>query len=97
MEVTLEPSFSSCIETVAKAQYERVLSVLLKGKKEDEGLEQELELLRVFLESADFRQLRSFSEPALLEGGRVFFILRPTNGAPGYEIEMKTDVIERER
>jgi hypothetical protein len=89
MEIRLEPSLSSCIETVAKAEYERVLSLLLKGKQEDHQLEEELELLRVFLESADFSRLRGLSEKFLLDGRRVEFILRSTKAEPQYEIEVK--------
>ena len=52
MEIKLEPSLTHCIETTAKREYERVLGQLLKGKEEDSQLAEELELLRIFLESA---------------------------------------------
>ncbi len=48
MDIKLEPSLSHCIETVAKREYERVLSVPYK-KQEDPQLAEELELLRMFL------------------------------------------------
>ena len=86
MEIKLEPSLSNCIETVAKREYERVLSILLKGDQEDRQLEEELELLRLFLESADFSQLRSLSEDLLLDGRCVEFILKSTDSPPGYEV-----------
>jgi hypothetical protein len=86
MEIKLEPSLSNCIETVAKREYERVLSILLKEDQEDRQLEEELELLRLFLESADFSQLRSLSEDLLLDGRRVEFILKSTDSPPGYEV-----------
>jgi len=86
MEIRLEPSLSNCIETVAKREYERVLSILLKEDQEDRQLEEELELLRLFLESADFSQLRSLSEDLLLDGRRVEFILKSTDSPPGYEV-----------
>jgi hypothetical protein len=89
VEIRLEPSLAGCIETVAKREYERVLSILLKEDREDGQLEKELELLRVFLESADFGRLRSLSEDILLDGRRVEFILRSTDTPPGYEIEVK--------
>ncbi len=89
MEIKLQPTRSSCIETVAKREYERTLSELLKAMKEDEQLEQKLELLRLFLESADFRRLRNLTERDLLEGKRVEFILRPTRAAPGHEFEIR--------
>ena len=88
MEIKLEPTLSHCIETVAKKEYERVLSLLLRGKQE-ENLGEELELLRLFLEWADFNRLRSLSEERLLDGKRVEFILKSTNRVPGYEIEIE--------
>ena len=88
MEIRLEPTPSSCIETVAKKEYERVLSLLLKAREEDPELAEELELLRLFLESADFGELRSRSDEFLLIGRKVEFKLRSAGGAPGYEIEM---------
>ncbi len=88
MEVTLEPSLSHCIETVAKTRYENVLSLLLGGKQEDSLLD-ELELLRLFLESADLRHLRSRCEESLLAGKRVEVILKSTQEAIPYEVEIK--------
>lgn len=88
MKIKLEPSLSHCIETVAKQEYERVLSILLKGDQEDEQLEEELELLRLFLESADFGRLRGLSEDLLLNGRHVEFILTSTDSLPGYEVKI---------
>jgi len=88
MEIKLEPSLSHCIETVAKREYERVLSFLLRGKEEDAQLAEELELLRMFLESADFSQLRSRCEEFLLADKRIAVTLRSTNVLPKYEIEV---------
>lgn len=88
MELKLEPNISHCIETVAKRQYNRVLNVLLKGEAENEQLLEELELLRLFLETGDFRKLRGISEEFLRNGRRLEFILRSINGPPGYEIEI---------
>ena len=89
MEVKLEPNLSHCIETVAKREYEKVLSLLLGGKQEDSLLDK-LELLRLFLESADFGQLRSRSEESLFVGKRVEVILKSAQGVPPYEIEILT-------
>lgn len=88
MEIKLKPSLSHCIETVAKREYEKVLSLLLSGKQEDTLLD-ELELLRLFLESADFRQLRSRCEESLLAGKEIEIVLKSTHGVPAYEIEMR--------
>jgi hypothetical protein len=88
MEIKLEPCLSSCIETVAKREYKKVLSILLKPDQEDAQMEEKLELLKLFLESADFNQLRSLSDKFLLKGERVEFILKSTNNPPKYEIEI---------
>jgi hypothetical protein len=87
MEIKLEPSLSHCVETVAKSRYERVLSLLLGGKQEDSLLD-ELELLRLFLESADLGQLRSRCEESLLAGKRVEITLRSAQGIPPYAVEI---------
>jgi hypothetical protein len=88
MEIKLVPNPSNCIETVAKKEYEKVLSILLRADEEDSDLAEKLELLRIFLESADFGHLRSLSEEHLMAGGQVEFLLRSTENQPGYEIEM---------
>ena len=87
MEIKLEPSISHCIETVAKREYEKTLKLLLSEEQEDMQLEQKLELLRLFLESADFRQLRSRSNKPLAEGKRVTFTIRPIDGTVEYEMK----------
>jgi hypothetical protein len=86
-EINLQPSLAYCIETVAKREYKRILSVILRGKQEDRQLEEELELLKRFLEAADFSQLRSRCEEFLLAGRRVNVRLRSSSGVPEYEIE----------
>lgn len=88
IHIKLEPNLSHCIETVAKREYERVLSLLLKGKEEDPWLAEALELLRVFLESADFGQLRSLCDEFLLAGKHVTVRLKSINVAPKYEVEV---------
>jgi hypothetical protein len=88
MEITLEPGLDHCIETVAKNEYERVLGILLKGS-EGRDLEDRLELLRLFLESADFSALRSRCDDALLAGKRVTVTLRSTEQGPAYEITIE--------
>ena len=88
MEIKLEPSLDSCIETVANREYKTTLNILLKSDQEDEQMEEKLELLKRFLESADFNELRSRSDKFLLKGERVEFILKSTDTPPNYEIEI---------
>ena len=90
MEIKLEPTLASCIETVTKKEYERVLGALLKMDHEDENLAEELELLRTFLESADFGDLRSRTDELLLQGKKVECILKTTDSPQGYGIEIIT-------
>jgi len=63
------------------------LSQLL-NKGEDEKLAEKLEILRLFLESADFSKLRSESEKHLLEGKRVKFIVYLVEEKPRYEMKI---------
>ena len=54
-----------------------------QGNKE---LEEKSEILRLFLETADFKQLRAESEKRLTEGRMIRFIVYLENGAPQYEM-----------
>jgi hypothetical protein len=87
MEIVLEPTLTHCIETVAKREYETVLSLLLRDKKEDPRLADKLELLRLFLESADFGLLRSCCDECLFAGRPVKVIVTSTGGIPDWNIE----------
>ena len=75
------------METKAKREYNNTLSELLK-KGEQEGLAEKFELLRLFLESTDFSQMRNEYEKHLIEGKRVRFILYLVAGKPKYEIKI---------
>jgi len=81
----LEPELEACVETQVKREYNQTLSALLE-KGEEEKLTEKLEILRLFLESADFSQLRSESEKHLIAGRKVKFILYLVNGKPQYEM-----------
>jgi hypothetical protein len=78
--IELEPTLSSCIETLAKREYEKVLGTLLRTGIEDENLSEKLEVLRLFLESADFGDLRSQYEKYLEEGKKVRFRIYSKKG-----------------
>lgn len=54
--------------------------------REDKKLEEKIELLKAFLESMDFRKLRSQSEKHLVEGKQVKFIISWKEGKPSYEM-----------
>jgi len=71
-EIILEPNLSRCIETTAREEFERGVRLLLDGEDRP-GLTERTELLRSFLETADFGELRRISEPLLAQGLRVTF------------------------
>ncbi len=73
--VELTPSLAQCIETVAKKEYHDAASRYLRDPASDPALGERIEILRVFLETADFGALRRQSEPGLIEGRQVKFIL----------------------
>jgi len=78
--IELVPTVSHCIEAVAKREYWKSVDEYLKKRKGDGDLEQKIELLRSFLETADFGTLRRQSEEQILEGKQVKFILSLKEG-----------------
>jgi hypothetical protein len=86
LKIELVPDLSHSIETVAKREYRGATAKLLAVPKENNELEQKIELLRTFLETMDFRKLRQESEKYLVEGRTVKFIFYLENGAPKYEM-----------
>jgi len=84
--IELKPNLSSCIETLSKKEYERTLNLLLKKGPIDEGLGERLEVLRLFLESADFGYLRSQYEGHLTEGRKVTFLIYPEERKVSYKL-----------
>jgi hypothetical protein len=86
--VELYPSLSRCIETVAREEYWNLASQLMKSGQEDEELQQKVELLKGFLESAEFGKLRSQSEKYLIEGKKVKFIIYWKEAEPNYEMKV---------
>jgi hypothetical protein len=47
----------------------------MEGGQDDKKLKERIELLKAFLESMDFKKLRSQSERYLVEGKRVKFVI----------------------
>jgi hypothetical protein len=78
-EIVLEPDLSHCIETTAREEFERGVRLLLEGESQP-GLTERTELLRLFLETADFGELRRISEPLLAQGLRVTFTVYEDGG-----------------
>jgi len=87
LRIDLVPSLDSCIETVARREYQEAKARLLAGEA-DEELQQRVELLRMFLETMDFRKLRKQSEVHLAAGKRVKFTVYLHKGRPQYRLHL---------
>ena len=81
LQIELVPDISHCIETVAKREYEGTLRQLLAEEEMNKGLEEKAEILRRFLQTADFKKLRAESEKWLTEGKTVKFVIYAECGA----------------
>jgi len=84
--IELKPNLSSCIETLSKKKYERILNLLLNKGSVNEELGERLEVLRLFLESTDFSHLRSQYEGYLAEGKKVTFQIYSEEGKVSYKL-----------
>ena len=89
LEIELVPDLSNCIETVTKNEYRESVSRYLQAGKRDGQLEERIELLRAFLESANFKELRKESEKHLVAGRDVRFVLRSEGGEPRCEMKVE--------
>jgi len=68
--IELVPTLEHCIETTARQEFSRSADAYMQQGEGDRKLEQRIELLRAFLETADFKKLRRESEKHLAEGKR---------------------------
>jgi hypothetical protein len=85
MQIELFPSLSHCIETTAKQEFWKSVDEYME-KQGDRQLEERIELLKAFLESVDFRELRCESEKHLVEGKKVTFVIRWEENKPHYNM-----------
>jgi len=84
--IELFPGLSHCIETTAREEFWNSVNQYMEGRQEDKKLEARIELLKAFLESMDFKKLRSQSERYLVEGKRVKFVISWKGGKPSYDM-----------
>lgn len=89
VRIELVPNLSSCIETVAKKEFRRLVADYFRAGETDTEFEEKFELLRTFLNSTDFRELRRDSEKYLRQGKSVKFILFWKEGKADYELEVE--------
>lgn len=85
-DIELFPSPSHCIETTARGEFWISVSQYMAGGQTGKKLEERIELLKAFLESADFRKLRSQSEQYLVKGKKVKFVISWKEGEPSYKM-----------
>lgn len=88
VKVELVPDLSQCIETVAKREYQNTLQILLSTEAASEELKERVEILRLFLEGADFKKLRAESERYLTNGRRVKFIVCTQGKVLKYDMQV---------
>jgi hypothetical protein len=86
VQIELVPDLSHCVETVAKKEYENLAKDYLITARDDAESKEKMELLRTFLETADFRGLRKESESYILKGQSVKFILYRQDGEVRYRL-----------
>jgi hypothetical protein len=86
VQVELVPDLSHCVETAAKREYQELIRSYFQAGKGDSEFEEKIELLRTFLETADFRELRKESEAYLVKGQKVKFILYREGGEVKYRL-----------
>ena len=86
--IELTPDLSSCIETVARREYTDITRTLLTTTSRDKTLVEKAEILRLFLETADFRKLRAESEKHLLNGKKVKFVVSLEDERLSYEMQV---------
>ena len=88
MKIELPPTLDLCIEGTARQEYLKSTDEYMQRGNKDKKLEDRIELLRMFLETMDFRKLRAESEKYLVEGKTVKFILASAKGKPEYEMKV---------
>lgn len=88
VHVELLPDLDHCIETTARKEHSKIVGQLLVSVKDKEKLSERVEILRVFLETADFKKLRLESEKRLLDGKNVKFVIYLENGVSKYEMKV---------
>jgi len=87
-KIALVPDIDHCIETVAKQKYAEIVRQLLASGEHSPELLEIVELLKNFLETADFKKLRMESERHLIDGKHVKFVVYTEGGFPKYKMQI---------
>jgi len=88
--IELVPNLEHCVQTRAKQEYAATMSRIMSGD-DSPGLEPRLELLKAFLEEADFGRLRRESEEHLTQGRKVKFVLSRSAGPGKWSARMEVE------
>jgi len=89
-DIVLELS-THCIETAARNQYRRLLDSILQSQERDSNLEEQLAILKEFLEQTDFSELRGVY-PELAGGSAVHAsVYREASGRVSWKIANPED------
>lgn len=86
IKVELFPDLLVCIETVAKREFQETQRRLISENENNEELKEKAETLRLFLQTADFKKLRAESEPLLVKGLQVKFVLYLKDGTVNFRV-----------
>ena len=86
LKIELVPDTSHCIETIAKQEYWNLVQDYIRTGKGGINFEEKVDILRGFLESADFRSLRKISDYYLLKGQKIKFIIYQEQGKTKYDM-----------
>ena len=90
LTIELLPDLSHCVETRARQEYAAAMSRIMSGDGSRE-LEKRVELLKAFLEEADFSRLRRESEEHLTQGQKVRFVLSARAGHGKWSARMTVE------
>ena len=91
LKIELVPTLSRCIETVAKKEYDETVRQLLASGERNRKPLKIAELLKNFLESTDFKKLRTESERLLIGGKHVKFVVYAEGGSVKYEMQISPE------
>lgn len=86
--IELYPTFDHCIQTTAKKEHARLVKEIFNTGVMDSDKEAKIEMLRNFLETADFGTLRKNSDSYLTAGEKVKFVLTDDGGDLSYHMEV---------
>lgn len=84
--IELLPSLSHCIETIAREEFWSLVNKYMESVQEDKEVENNIKLLKAFLESMDFKRLRRESEEHLTQGRTIKFVVYWKEGEPNYDM-----------